>query len=301
MTDLAALNEQHGISGQLEFREGPGGLAVAEIANARGRATVALQGGQVLTWAPRDTETVVWLPRDAPPVAGRAIRGGVPVCWPWFGPHPSEPDFPSHGFARTAVWQVAGTETLADGSTRLVLRLEPGAGVRRFWSHPTLLECLIEVGQQLELSLTTFNRGRDAIALTEALHAYFNVGDVRRIAIQGLDGCAYLDKVDGGLQKRQSGAVTIEGETDRVYVDTAADCLIEDPSLNRRIRVSKQGSQATVVWNPWLEKAEKLGDLGENGYLRMVCVETANAAHHVVSVAPGGKHSMTARYQVEPF
>ncbi len=301
MTDFAALNDQHGISGQLEFGAGPGGLAVAEVANARGKATIALQGGQVLNWAPRDTKPVVWLPRDAPPTAGRAIRGGVPVCWPWFGPHASEADFPSHGFARTAHWHVVGSDTLADGATRLVLRLEPDAGVRKFWPHPSLLECRIDVGQVLELVLTTFNRGSGPIAFTEALHAYFNVGDVRQVAIQGLDGCAYLDKVDGGVSKRQSGAVTIDGETDRIYVDTVADCLIEDPSLQRRIRVSKQGSQATVVWNPWLEKAEKLGDLGENGYLRMVCVETANAAHHLVSVAPGEKHSMTARYQVEPL
>ncbi len=301
MTDPAALNAQHRISGQLEFRTGPGGFTVAELANSQGRATVALQGAQVMSWAPRDMEPVIWLPRETRPTSGKAIRGGVPVCWPWFGPHGSDPTFPSHGFARTALWRVAGTETLADGTTRMVLRLEPGDELRELWPHPSALECRISVGGALELELTTFNTGSGPVTLSQALHAYFNVSDVRRVAIHGLDGCTYLDKVDGGRRKRQAGAVTISAETDRIYIDTAADCLIDDPDLRRRIRVSKQGSGSTVVWNPWVDKAARLGDLGQNGYLHMVCVETANAGHDRVTVPPGELHRLTARYQVEPL
>ena len=299
MTDPAALNAHHGIPGQLEFKEGPGGLVVAELSNDQGAATVALQGAQVMTWAPRDTEAVIWLPEDTRPIAGRAIRGGVPICWPWFGPHGSEPTFPSHGFARTATWKVARTDALADGTTRIVLRLEPGDEVRELWSYPSALECRISVGGALELELTTFNTGTGPISLGEALHAYFHVSDVRRVFIHGLDGCSYLDKVDGGRPKRQSGALRINAETDRIYVETAADCVIEDPGLGRRIRVSKQGSESTVVWNPWADKSASLGDLGENGYLHMVCVETANAAQDIVTIPAGEAHRMLACYQVE--
>ncbi len=301
MTDAEKLNERHGFPGQLEFKATPEGLTIAEVENGEGSATISIQGAQVLAWARRGVEPVLWLPREARPTPGKAIRGGIPVCWPWFGPHSARADFPSHGFARTANWQVLKAEIRTDRETRLLLRLESGNESRDLWPHPFALECQISVGQTLELTLTTFNRANDPITVTEALHAYFSVGDVRQIAIQGLDGCAYVDKVNGGVLRHQSGAVTIDSEIDRIYVDTVAECVIEDPALNRSIGVLKEGSKATVVWNPWADKAARLGDFGDDGYLDMVCMETANAAHNAVTVLPGQTHRMTARYRVEPL
>ncbi|MDO8597781.1 MAG: hypothetical protein Q7R45_14310, partial [Sulfuricaulis sp.] len=125
------------------------------------------------------------------------------------------------------------------------------------------------------------------------------VSDVRRVTIRGLEACPYLDKMDGGKRKQQTGPVTIGAETDRIYLDSSADCLIDDPGLKRSIRIRKRGSHSTVVWNPWIEKSVKMGDFGENGYLNMLCVESANAADDVVTIAPGGEHHLWVRYEIE--
>lgn len=297
--DLGALNEQYGIRGSVVFREGPGGLTFVEVINAHGRIDVALQGGQVVNWAPQNGREVLWLSEHAEFAEGKSIRGGIPVCWPWFGPHQRETSFPAHGFARTAPWRVTAVEEADAGITRLILQLEQNEGTRRYWADPCALSLQIGLGPTLELELVTRNTGVAPIVVGEALHTYFRVGDVRALVVHGLDGCAFLDKTDGMKRKRQAGPLRFGGETDRVYLDTVAACLIDDPVLKRRIRVSKQGSRSTVVWNPGRERAAKMGDLGGDGYLHMVCVESANAADNRVTIAAGEEHRLGVSYAVE--
>ena len=299
MTDIAALNARYGIPGQLTVKAGPGDLAMVEVANAQASATLALQGAQVLQWAPLGQQPVIWLSGAARYAIGKSIRGGIPLCWPWFGPHPSEADFPAHGFARTSLWEIVDTQVLADGATRIGLRLKHTDASRALWPHAAELECQISVAATLEIDLLTRNTGSASITIGQALHTYFAVSDVRRTRIEGLEGCHYLDKVDGGRRKEQMGPVSFVAETDRTYLDTAADCLIDDPGLARRIRIHKRGSRSTVVWNPWIEKATRLGDLGADGWLHMVCVESANAADDVVTVPPGAEHRLEVRYTLE--
>ncbi|MBI3778899.1 MAG: D-hexose-6-phosphate mutarotase [Gammaproteobacteria bacterium] len=299
MTDFSALNARFGLSGRVIFREGPGGLAVAEVTNSQGSASIALQGAHLMTWTPRGHKPVIWLSRAARFAPGKSIRGGVPICWPWFGPHASNAALPAHGFARTVPWEVIGAQSLADGATRLDFRLIQNEATHAQWPHATLVECRITVGAALEIDLVTRNADRSAITIGDALHTYFQVSDVRRVTIRGLEGCPYLDKVDGGRRKQQSGAVTISAETDRIYLESSADCVIDDPGFRRRIRIRKRGSRSSVVWNPWIEKSVKMGDFGENGYLDMVCVESTNAADDVVTIAPGGEHHLWVRYEVE--
>lgn len=301
MTDCSAMNARFGIPGQVTFKEAPGGLAVVEVTNALATATIALQGAHVMAWAPRGQSPVIWLSRAAKLVSGKSIRGGVPVCWPWFGPHPNEPSFPAHGFARTVPWEVIGMQSMADGATRLDFRLVPSEATRSQWPHATPLESHITVGAALEIDLVTRNAGNSAITIGDALHTYFEVSDVREVTIRGLEACPYLDKMDGGRRKQQTGPVTISAETDRIYLDSTADCLIDDPGFKRRIRIRKRGSRSTVVWNPWIEKSAKMGDFGENGYLNMVCVESTNAADDVVTIAPGGEHGLWVHYSIEPW
>ena len=296
--DTGALNRQFGIAGQVTFGDMPGGMTVIEVHNALADATIALQGAHVMTWAPKGAHPVIWLSREAKLAPGKSIRGGVPVCWPWFGPHVTQPSFPGHGFARTVSWEVVRTEAAADGSTQLGFRIVDSGIPRAQWPYRTECQLSVSVGSALTMNLTTRNLGTEDIMIGDALHTYFEVGDVRRVAIHGLDGCSYLDKVDGGARKRQCGPVTIASEVDRIYLDSAADCEIEDPTLGRRIRISKRGSRSTVVWNPWVDKAAKMGDLGDEGYLNMVCVESANAAEDVVNVAAGDSHSLQAVYTV---
>lgn len=297
--EARALDDRYGIAGHLAFREGPGGLVAAEVTNAGATATIALQGAQVLSWVPRGGHPVVWLSEAAVFSPGKPVRGGIPVCWPWFGPHPTEPSYPSHGFARASLWQVTQTTSHSDTVTRLSLQLIQGEASRPLWPHPSRLDIHVSVGAVLTIELVTQNIGPAPITVGEALHAYFDVADVRQVTVDGFDGCHYLDKVDNGRRKTQFGRVKFEAETDRIYLDTVGDCLIHDPGLRRRIRISKGGSRSTVIWNPWTEKAAQLGDMGENGYLKMVCVESANAADNVVTVAPGHAHRLWTRYQVE--
>jgi glucose-6-phosphate 1-epimerase len=298
MTDLASLNERFGIDGELVFAVGHHGAEVARVTNPAGTAEIALQGAQVLTWAPAGQPAVVWLSPAAKFAAGKSLRGGAPVCWPWFGPHPDDPAKPGHGFARNLDWEVVAAERTAAG-TRLVLGFTPGAPQQALWPYPATLELAVTAGERLAIELTTRNTGTIPLSITQALHTYFHVGDIASARVEGLDGCEYIDKVEGGARRRQSGPVTIGGEVDRVYLGCPGEVAIVDDALRRRIRIAKGGSHSCVVWNPWAEKGAKFGDMGEDGYRRMLCVETTNAGDDVVTVASGKSFTLATEYSVE--
>jgi len=234
---------------------------------------------------------------------GLPIRGGIPICWPWFGAHPTDPDKPSHGFARRQLWDVLGTAVADDGATSLRLALADCDDFRTMWPQPFTLELTVTVGTSLRVALTMQNNGTAPVTHTCALHSYFNVANVADVRVRGLAGCAFIDTVEPKPWKRhkQDGPVTFAKETDHVYVDTSVDCLIDDPGLQRTIRVAKQGSRSTVVWNPWITKSARMEDFGDDEYPGMLCVETTNAADDAVTLAPGAAHEIVTILSVEPF
>jgi len=303
---IADLNSQYGQPG-LSFVEGGGGLTFAEIDNAGGHARICLQGAHIVSWTPKSqAEPVVWVSDMAKYGLGKSIRGGVPVCWPWFGPHATEQGFPGHGFARTTMWQVTGSETLANGDTRVKFMLMPNDQTHSQFPKACRAELIATVGATLQVELVTTNLDNEAIEIGEALHTYFRIGDIGTATVTGLENTGYVDKADGGQHKTQSGAIAFSGEVDRVYVGTAAECVIVDPDLKRRIRVAKTGSRSTVVWTPWIEKAEKMGDFGpgrnnQGGWREMVCVESGNALDDVVSIPAGESHTLSVVYSAEPM
>jgi D-hexose-6-phosphate mutarotase len=304
MSDSAAeLNERHGLAGALVFRTGPGGLLFADIDNAQARACVCLQGAQLTHWQPHtQAHPVLWLSDAARYLPGKAIRGGVPVCWPWFGTPADRPGGPAHGFARTLPWQVAGSGQEADGATRLCLQLADGPATRPLWPGAFALALQITVGQTLALQLVTRNTGEQPLRITEALHTYFRIGDIASVAVQGLAGASFLDalaQAAGAPDARrvQDGALCFDAECDRVY-DSGGPCWIDDPLLRRRLHIDATGSASTVVWNPWEGKAQRLGDLGDAGWRSLLCVESGNALERAVTVAPGGEHRLEVRYRV---
>jgi len=251
-----------------------------------------------MQWSPKGSEPVLWMSPVASLAHGKSIRGGVPICWPWFGPHGSNLDFPSHGFARTAVWEVASTTLHGNGSIGIGFRLAVDG--RELWSCSTTVEMRMLIGSMLEMELVTENMDSDRITVSEALHAYFSISDIREISVAGLDGCDYLDKVGATVRRHQRGDIRFDSELDRIYMDQGQDVLIEDRARRRTIRIEKLGSHSTVVWNPWLDKCRRMGDFGsDDGYLGMVCVESANAAEDVVHLAPGDSHRLWVRYSVE--
>lgn len=301
MTTAQHLNTQFGLKQHLNFRDDISGLTVAEISNSQASASLCLQGAHLMTWQLRSQAVpVIWLSREAKLAAGKSIRGGAPVCWPWFGAHASEPAFPGHGYARTVPWRVMESGIEPNGATRLTLRLEISEKTRAQWPHDCSLDLTVIVGETLRMELVTENTGTNDFVIGEALHTYFQISDIGEVRVHGLEGCEYWDKVGVSTLKKQAGAINFSAETDRVYINTAAECVIEDEKLKRRIHIGKSGSLATVVWTPWTDKANKMGDMGKpDGWREMVCVESVNAMENVVKVAAGSKHTMVVEYRVE--
>jgi len=295
---ITDLNNRFGIDGRISFRDSGGEFIVADIINRHCSASIALQGAHLLSWVPSGQQPVIWISQDAQFCKGKSVRGGIPVCWPWFGAHDSESSFPAHGFARTSVWDVTATELLADKRCSISFRLSLADG-HPLWPRPTLCELHITLGETLDMQLVTTNHSDEIITIGQALHTYFSVGDIRSASVLGLDGCAYLDKPDGFKRKQQHGPVTFNDEVDRVYLDTTDDCLIEDPLQHRSIRIEKTGSASTIVWNPWQQRAAEMGDLGKDGYFTMLCVESANAADDRIEIQPGSTHALSVRYSLE--
>jgi glucose-6-phosphate 1-epimerase len=281
------------------WEDGPGGLPFLVIDTAQCRARLTPYGAQVCEWTPASaTAPALFLSPHAVFAAGQSIRGGVPVCFPWFAAHPTEPGKPSHGFARTRTWQVA--DVIADdaGQVHVGLRLGDDDGTRALWDARFAATLTVTFGASLTMTLEVENTGGRELAYESALHTYLTVGDVERVAIRGLEHTRYVDKVDGGREKT-SGAepITFAGNTDRVFLDTATTCTVDDPLLARAIRVQKRDSAVTVVWNPGEANARTVPDIG-GAWRGFVCVETANCGPHAVRLAPGARHAMTARLDV---
>jgi glucose-6-phosphate 1-epimerase len=213
------------------------------------------------------------------------------VCWPWFGARDA---LPAHGFVRTRLWQVRETKLAPSGEVTLRLGIVDDASTCALWNHGFDLELVVTVGKTLTMALTTLNTGDMPISITQALHTYFCVGQIGQTSVRGLESCTYLDKVQNFAAHQQNGAVSFAGETDRVYIDTTADCLIDDVANHRLIRVAKQGSASTVVWNPWSEREKAFADMAPGEYQQMLCVETCNAGPDQVVVAPGATHTLEA-------
>jgi D-hexose-6-phosphate mutarotase len=291
----------------LRFRTGPEGLLFADIDTPLASASICLQGAQVTAWQPRVHHTpVIWMPQAPRYAAGKATRGGIPVCWPWFGAAAPAAGLPSHGFARTHRWHVRAARCPAAGEVELTLELRDEAATRALWPHAFALELHVHVGAALGLALVTRNTAAAPWLLGEALHAYFRVGDIGAVRVEGLQDRAFFDNIDGTHHEGRPGTLSFAGEFDRVYDDQGPECTIVDPVLRRRIRIAKAGSASTVVWNPWSDKAARLGDLGagsagQGGWREMLCVESGNTLARTLCLAPGAEHRLEVRYRVEPI
>ncbi|WP_454085510.1 D-hexose-6-phosphate mutarotase [Georgenia sp. Marseille-Q6866] len=284
--------------------EGEGGLPILRVATALATGEVYLHGAHVTAWTPAGADPVLWVSNASRFVPGEAIRGGVPICFPWFGAG-REPGLapPPHGFARLAPWRLVAAEEDDGGAVTLTLELTDadaaGVPAAQAWPHAFTATYAVTFGRELTLALTVENTGEGEISYEEALHTYLAVADARTTTVQGLDGATYLDKAPGGGPDHvtQRGDVTFTAETDRVY-DSTGTAVVVDESAGRRIGIEKEGSANTVVWNPWVDKAAAMPDYGDDEWPSMVCVETANALAAAISLAPGERHTMTARYAV---
>ncbi|MGB5710040.1 MAG: D-hexose-6-phosphate mutarotase [Waterburya sp.] len=295
--NIEQLNADYGISNKVKFVEGEGGFPLIEVSNEYAQATISVYAGHILSFKPvNQQEDVIFLSSKVDYQSGKAIRGGTPICWPWFGPDPEAKGRPNHGFVRNRLWQMRDAIATQDGATKITMGLVDTPETRKIWDYSFDLAIAITVGSVLTVELITRNTGEQPFTITQALHTYFKIGDINQVAVLGLQDQEYLDKVDGGKQKTQTGEVTFSGECDRIYLDVQPELVIEDRLLNRKIRVTATNSKTAIVWNPGADVAAKMADLGDRDYENFVCLETANAANEIIEVSAGNQYILTAQY-----
>lgn len=289
------------VPGIVRIEPGKGGLTRIIVTAAQAAAEIYTQGAHVTRFEPAGQQPVLWMSKSSQFAPGKPIRGGVPICLPWFGPKQDDPKAPAHGFARLRDWEIESIKAFASKHVVVSLVLKTDEASRQIWPHDIVARHTITVDQSLQMQLEVQNISRDKIRIEEALHTYLTVGDIKQVSVEGLGGRQFIDKVDGAKIKEQGDPqIRFTGETDRVYLDTQSTCIIHDPVLNRRIEISKTGSNATVVWNPWINKAKAMPDFGDDEWPGMVCVETANASQHALELEPGDTHTMTAMVRAWP-
>jgi len=306
---LQQLNARMGIEEAVRFEAGAGGLIRAVLTVNDSEVHVYRHGAHVTHFQPTGYDPVLFVSDASQFESGKAIRGGVPICFPWFADHVPDPageNAPMHGFARTSFWKFRTVERADDGGVRVVLALKSTSATRQLWPHhfvATHTVMLSGDGGELSMALWVKHKGpADASPFTfeQALHTYLRVGDIQRTTVTGLDGARYIDKVDGLAQKTQAAEpIGFSSETDRVYVNTKSTCVIHDDAGDRQIVIEKQGSESTIVWNPWKDKAGRMGDFGDQDWLGMVCVETGNVGVNSVTLRPGESHTMRALIHVQ--
>ncbi len=255
------LNRRFAIAGLAQVLADEGGLPKVRVTTPQCSGEMCLHGAQVISWKASGEEEVIFLSQHARWRAGSAIRGGIPICFPWFRGKANDPHAPAHGVVRTRVWELQSIEQNGDAVT-VTMSTGSDADTRRWWPSDFRVQHRATFGSELKLELTVSNTGASAFQFEEALHTYHRVGDVQRVSIRGLDGVAYLDNTDSNRAKRQKGDVVLSSQTDSAYVNTPNALELRDPVLHRRIRITKQNSRTTVIWNPWAEGAQALPDLG---------------------------------------
>ena len=282
------------------------GLEFLKIKGSFGFAEFCTQGAHLMHYTPNGGTPMLFVSAKTQLVPGKAIRGGVPVIFPWFGPRASHPESPMHGLVRTRPWQITDINvpeepTPPDNGSALV-RFECSSDPETLaiWPHTFRLELEFRLGRALEITWNVHNTGSSPFEFEQALHPYFPIQDIHTASVSGLQNTAYIDKADQMKLKVQSEPTVLFGsETDRLYLDTTAELTLNDPTSKRRLRVSKTGSHSSVVWNPWVAKAAALADLGDEEWREFICIEQANAARNVIQLATGHTHTFAATFTPE--
>ncbi len=276
------------IPGILTVTTGLGGLPVIHIASSWSRAEIYLHGAHITDFHKTGEHPLLFVSGSSKFEVGQAIRGGIPIIFPWFG---ARNGHPAHGTARITEWEITAADVIHDGSVKVVFQMPDVENLAVSYQ--------VIVGESLGLQLAVTNRGETEATFENCLHTYFHVGDVQSASIHGLKDSRYFDKVLDATFTETAEAIRIAAETDRVFLDTSADLTIEDPVLTRRIHIAKSGSLSTVVWNPWIAKSHAMTDFGDNDYPHMLCVESGNVSENRITLFPGETSRMTVELSSE--
>ncbi len=299
MIDIELLEDKFSIEGELGFYEGEGDLVYISVFNKWADAEICLYGAHVTNYTPNGSFDLLWMSPLSDFETGKPIRGGIPVCFPWFGPHAEDNEKPAHGFARLVYWELIETSSSITGETTIKLQLESSEATKKYWPYEFKAEMCFIVGKELEVKLTVENTGNDKFDYTAALHSYFGLSGIENIFISGLQGKKYYQGFGNDIFVQEEELLKITKEENRRYIDTNDEYIVLDPEFMRAIHVSKAGSNVTVVWNPWDETSKKMSDLPEDGYQTFVCVEAVNSYNDKVTLNPKGIHTTATKIWAE--
>lgn len=293
---VAALREKFEIENFVGFDLGVNRVPRIVVTIPPCEAHIYLHGAHVTHYRHRGQSPLLFLSEKSLFQNDKPIRGGIPICWPWFGPNKQNPSFPMHGFARTSMWELQGVAQIPTGQIELKLSLTPNEQSKNFFPHDFVLDYTITIGDTLELALRATNTGDQPFTYEEALHTYFAISDIRKTQLLGLGGSTYTTKVaPPGTHTQGPDPLLFTAETDSVYTNNTAECTIIDPPGDRTIVVGKQNSNSTIVWNPWIAKAKAMPDFSDEEWPKMLCVETANVWDNAITLALGQSHTMYQR------
>jgi glucose-6-phosphate 1-epimerase len=284
----------------VRMEEGQGGLKRLAIRTAQAEAEIYLHGAHVTQFQPKGQKPVLFMSAKSMFEPGKPLRGGVPICFPWFGARQGGQPGSPHGFARLMEWELVSAESAKDGAVEIHLRLVSSDATRALWLGEFVADYRVRIGTSLGLGLSVKNTGSQPLRIEEALHTYFSVSDVKQVSIDGLAGVSYFTAVGTPRTEIEGAApIRITAETDRVYLNTQSTCVAHDPGWQRKLVVEKTGSNASVVWNPWIAKAKAMPDFGDEEWPFMLCIETCNVRENAVTIAPGQSHPMGAVIRAE--
>ena len=275
-------------------------IAIA-IKNKAASATIFLQGAQITEFTPQGQDPVLWLSDECDYQAGRSLRGGIPICWPWFGDLDRNPAviaeqysdieaLPAHGLVRDQLWELEKVEKINDATTEVTLSLDMPADNR--FPYPAQLQMTFSIGAQLRCRFEVKNSGERAFHFSSALHTYLAASQIEQVKLMGLEGVSYLDTLDDWRSHTQTNALAITAETDRIYQNLSQPVVLDDQGAGRQLSITTDAPDC-VVWNPWVEKSKRLGQLADDAYTQMLCVESANVLDNICNLAPGERYSTT--------
>ena len=296
----AELDRQLGVPGVARVSEGNGGLARVQITGAFGEGEMYLHGAHLTSWKPAGHDEVLFISTKSRWEEGHAIRGGIPICFPWFRGKVDDAHAPAHGFVRTKMWQLESIVEIGnENGVAVTMFTQSDEHTRKWWPGEFRLVHRVTFGSALRLELVCMNTGTMPFRFEEALHTYNRIASIQDVRVQGLDGVSYLDNTDSNKEKTQRGDVIVAAQTDSAYRNTQNEVALLDPKRKRRIRLQKEHSLSTVVWNPWSEGATRLQDLGEGEWRQFLCVEASNILDAAINLAPGQEHRVAAVLTVE--
>jgi len=268
-------------------------LNIIRIQNMHAQLDLSLYGAQVLSYIPTNEENLLWMSQNSEYKHGKAIRGGIPLCFPWFGPHESDSSLPQHGFARLSLWNLEKVTHNDDDTTHLSLSLKSSATTKEYWPHDFYSELTVKVGEQLEVSLMTRNTGSNKFKFTSALHSYIKVNDINKLSIEGLKDTSYYWGFEGTTKTQTESLLRITEEENRRYINTKTPCILNNLGTGKKIVIDKSGSQTSVVWNPWKENCKQMKDMPDDGYKSFICVEAANFYDDYIELQAENQHTIS--------